>query len=223
MFLCCKNLAIFGDSDPLKSFGGFLQLTVASSTLPTPLWNVRINHWFKTIFFFISALYLIIVLAMGIMAVLMTIFVLRCHHSPEDKPIPNYLEKICKLAKKMFGIGCCCKRNTVLDLENDKMGKKGKIIDPVEAFEPELSWPEVTLILDKFFFKVYLSLMVTATTVVLLILVIHYYAQYWFITNTFILEFLLLFFILTSVQLTRFQKCIYSASSLRWLCMPNTI
>lgn len=108
----------------------------------------------------------------------MTIFVLRCHHSPEDKPIPNYLEKICKLAKKMFGIGCCCKRNTVLDLENDKMEKKGKIIDPVEAFEPELSWPEVTLILDKLFFKVYLSLMVTATTVVLLILVIHYYAQY---------------------------------------------
>lgn len=78
----------------------------------------------------------------------------------------------------MFVIGCCCKRNTVLDLENDKMGKKGKIIDPVEAFEPELSWPEVTLILDKLFFKVYLSLMVTATTVVLLILVIHYYAQY---------------------------------------------
>lgn len=78
----------------------------------------------------------------------------------------------------MFGIGCCSKRNTVLDLENDKMEKKGKIMDPVESFEPELSWPEVTLILDKLFFKVYLSLMVTATTVVLLILVIHYYAQY---------------------------------------------
>lgn len=78
----------------------------------------------------------------------------------------------------MFGIGCCCKRNTVLDLENDKMEKNGKITDPVEAFEPKLSWPEVTLILDKLFFKVYLSLLVTATTVVLLILVIHYYTQY---------------------------------------------
>ena len=122
-------------------------------------------------FILISAVYLIIMLSMGVTSVLLTIYILKCHHSPEDKPVPNYLRKFCVIAKK----DCCCKRRNVVEEADGKVSEDTKPRVPVS--ETELTWPEVTEILDKFFFKLYAVVLTLLTFAVLVTLVISYFTH----------------------------------------------
>lgn len=132
-----------------------------------------IKSYNSLVFYLISAVYLIIMFSMGVMAILLTIFVLKCHHSTEDQPIPNYIRRLCSIANKLEYSHCCKKSAVVDEIEsNDKNGNKGS---PRKAFQPELSWPEVTTALDKFFFKVYTTIFLLLTILVLLVFIIHYY------------------------------------------------
>lgn len=134
-------------------------LTLVSANIPTTSINTPC-----------LSVYLIIMLSMGVTAVLLTIYILKCHHSPEDKPIPNYLKRFCELVAKM-PCACCKQKNVVdgLDLEE-------KVKAPVENIEPELTWQEVTRILDNFFFKLYAVILSLLTFSVLLALIINYNA-----------------------------------------------
>lgn len=112
-------------------------------------------------------------LSMGVVAILLAILVLKCHHSTEDQPIPNYTRRLFSIAKKLEFRHCCKKSVVVDEIEsNDKNGNKGS---PRKAFQPELTWPEVTTALDKLFFKVYTTVFLLLTILVLLVFVIHYY------------------------------------------------
>lgn len=125
------------------------------------------------VFYLISAVYLIIMLSMGVVAILLAILVLKCHHSTEDQPIPNYTRRLFSIAKKLEFSHCCKKSVVVDEIESiDKNGNKGS---PRKAFQPELTWPEVTTALDKLFFKVYTTVFLLLTILVLLVFVIHYY------------------------------------------------
>lgn len=98
----------------------------------------------------------------------LTIYILKCHHSPDDKPIPNYLKRFCELVGKISCI--CCKKKNVVDGQDIEE----KVKAPVENKEPELTWQEVTKILDNFFFKLYAVILSLLTFSVLLALIINY-------------------------------------------------
>lgn len=100
----------------------------------------------------------------------LTIYILKCHHSPDDKPIPNYLKRFCELVVKISCI--CCKKKNVVDGQDIEE----KVKAPVENKEPELTWQEVTKILDNFFFKLYVVILSLLTFSVLLALIINYSA-----------------------------------------------
>lgn len=136
-------------------------LTIVSADTPTTSLHTPV-----------LSVYLIIMLSMGVVAILLTIFVLKCHFSTEDQPIPNYIRRICSVANKMERNHCCKKSEVVDEIENDKNGNKGS---PRKAFQPELSWPEVSKALDKFFFKVYTTTFLLLTFVVLFVFIIHHY------------------------------------------------
>lgn len=125
--------------------------------------------------FSFSAVYLIIMLAWGVMAVILTIYVLKCHHSPPEKPIPNYLRKFCFVAAKLgcFHNSCFNRKNAVGKLEKGE--EAGEVNKTQIELEPELTWPEVTMILDNFFFKWYALVLGSVTLCVLLTLMISYY------------------------------------------------
>lgn len=112
---------------------------------------------------------------MGVTSVLLTIYILKCHHSPEDKPVPNYLRKFCVIAKKLAYLDCCCKRKNVVEEADDKVSEDRKPRVPVS--ETELTWPEVTEILDNFFFKLYAVVLTLLTFAVLVTLVISYFTH----------------------------------------------
>lgn len=134
-------------------------LTLVSANIPTTSIN---TPWLSV--------YLIIMLSMGVTSVLLTIYILKCHHSPEDKPIPNYLKRFCELVGKISCI--CCKKKNVVDGQDIEE----KVKAPIENKEPELTWQEVTKILDNFFFKLYAVILFLLTFSVLLALIINYSA-----------------------------------------------
>lgn len=132
-------------------------LTLVSANIPTTSINTSC-----------LSVYLIIMLAMGVTSVLLTIYILKCHHSPEDKPIPHYLKVFCELVGKISCI--CCKKKNVVDGQDIEE----KVKAPVENNEPELTWQDVTKILDNFFFKLYAIILLLLTLSVLLALIIDY-------------------------------------------------
>lgn len=136
-------------------------LTIVSADMPTTSLHTAY-----------LSVYLVIMLFLGVSAVLLSLFIINCHHTKEDKPIPNYIENLCSALKK---ITCsnCCKKNVVNDMEKSEKLETERTA--IEAFQPELSWSEVATILDRFFFKLYLIIFFGLTIIVLLILVIHYY------------------------------------------------
>ena len=111
---------------------------------------------------------------MGVTSVLMTIYILKCHHSPEDKPVPTYLRKFCVIAKKLAYLDCC-KRKNVVDEADGKVSEDTK--PRVQVSATELTWPEVTEILDNFFFKVYAVVLTLLTFAVIVTLVISYFTN----------------------------------------------
>lgn len=125
----------------------------------------------NAVFYLFSAVYLVIMLSMGMAAVLLSLFIINCHHNTEDKPIPNYIKRLCSVSIKMTCRNCC-KKNVVNDMDN---GEKVETKTAIDAFQPELSWQEVAKILDRFFFKLYMMIFFGLTIIVLLTLVIHYY------------------------------------------------
>jgi hypothetical protein len=115
-------------------------------------------------------------LALGVTSVILTIYILKCHHSPAEKPIPNYLRKFCFVAAKLgcFHSSCFSRKNAVGKAEKDEKTDVSKT--PIESEpESELTWPEVTMILDNFFFKWYALVLGLITFCVLLAMVISYY------------------------------------------------
>ncbi|XP_056013193.1 acetylcholine receptor subunit beta-like isoform X2 [Ostrea edulis] len=139
-------------------------LTLVSANIPTTSINTAC-----------LSVYLIIMLAWGVMAVILTIYVLKCHHSPPEKPIPNYLRKFCFVAAKLgcFHNSCFNRKNAVGKLEKGE--EAGEVNKTQIELEPELTWPEVTMILDNFFFKWYALVLGSVTLCVLLTLMISYY------------------------------------------------
>ncbi|XP_061164958.1 acetylcholine receptor subunit beta-like [Saccostrea echinata] len=140
-------------------------LTLVSGNIPTTSINTAT-----------LSVYLIIMLAMGVISVLLTIYVLKCHHSPEDRPIPNYLKKFCFLASKIAFIDACCKQK-IYSIDDPEIESKSKEVPKSPNEDSELSWPEVTRILDKFFFRFYAVFLLIVTLCVVLTLIIHYYTD----------------------------------------------
>ncbi|XP_062586822.1 acetylcholine receptor subunit beta-like [Saccostrea cucullata] len=140
-------------------------LTLVSANIPTTSINTAT-----------LSVYLIIMLAMGVISVLLTIYVLKCHHSPEERPIPNYLRKFCFLATKIAFIDACCKQK-VYSIDEPEIESKTKELPKSHVEEPELTWPAVTRILDKFFFRFYALFLFVVTFCVLLTLIIYHYTK----------------------------------------------
>lgn len=141
---------------------------------------------------FFSAMYLAFILTLGAISVCLTIFVLSLHFRPEDEPVPNWL--------KTFTSAClaklACVKSPCLRRKRSKVGvveqlapttkhklshTEKKMPIPIDMADedddevPELSWQQLSKIMDKVFFNIYIALICLVTIALFLIITSGYY------------------------------------------------
>lgn len=129
-------------------------------------------------------MYLAFILTLAAISVCLTIFVLSLHFKPENKAIPNWVKTVTNSC--LVRIACMetcgkCTRGSKVDeahvFENATIEKKGA--PPVVEVQDdnELTWQLLSVIMDKVFFNIYISLIGLATSLLLLVIFVHYYSS----------------------------------------------
>ncbi len=68
-------------------------------------------HLYSVCFCVLSGIYLTLVMALTSLSIIMAVFVLNLHHrGPYDKPLPNWLKKMCLGKSKKLARGLCFSR-----------------------------------------------------------------------------------------------------------------
>ena len=122
------------------------------------------------------------------MAVIMTLFVLTCHHSPEDDIPAHFMIVLTSIIAKLVCWKCrCFKTKThVVSPNMDKHEERTDDLTQVMEFKdtktPEVvevdtepsvfvfKWQEIALIWDRFFLFLFLLIVATMTTVIITML-----------------------------------------------------
>ncbi|OWF35888.1 Acetylcholine receptor subunit alpha-1-A [Mizuhopecten yessoensis] len=137
------------------------------------------------------SVYLVYILALGMISVVLTICVLECHHSDPETKVPKWLLKtvnilmIFSFQKKKDQSRCCySNRNNIgsIDMSKEMSAyveneeKKTAIVQEPKDGESimEYSWLEVGRILDKSFLKISLFIVLTTTLLLMMALTIDY-------------------------------------------------
>ncbi|KAJ8300318.1 hypothetical protein KUTeg_021837 [Tegillarca granosa] len=103
--------------------------------------------------------YLIVILAFGIVSVFVTIFVLYCHNVNGEEPIPNWLQKLANHVLIPFSCtkncscctwNCCNRKRKINSQQKDENLRNP---DVKKWVEPEISWKELGRIVDSFSFN----------------------------------------------------------------------
>lgn len=119
-----------------------------------------------------TAIYLFLMLAICVLSVIATIFVLHCHHEDSDKPVPDWLKYI--IRNFLFRLSCrikcskpCCTQRRRQKVEDSvvadgekKLPDKHPDDNTPDDKDPELSWHNIGLIFDSIGFV--MSCLVTA-------------------------------------------------------------
>lgn len=113
---------------------------------------------------FCIGIYLNITVVSGGAVVVLSKFVLSCHHASEDDPIPTFLVKMYNgWAGQLAGIRkmqCCWNKNTketnVVDVKEQTIESNHVDLEPQK--ETEINWPIITKFLDKLFFRFFVSI-----------------------------------------------------------------
>jgi len=140
---------------------------------------------------FFSAMYLAFILTLGAISVCLTIFVLSLHFRPEDEPVPKWL----KTFTSAFLAKLACVKSPCVRRKRSKVGvveqlaptkhklshTEKKMPIPIDMADedddevPELSWQQLSKIMDKVFFNIYISLICLVTIALFLIITSGYY------------------------------------------------
>ncbi|KAJ8300319.1 hypothetical protein KUTeg_021838, partial [Tegillarca granosa] len=124
-------------------------VTIASNHIPTTSVSTSYLCKYKVNI----TVYLILILAFGIVSSFVTIFVLYCHNVSGEELVPNWLLKLashvlipfsCTKKCSCFNRNCCNRKRKINCQQKDK-----KLQNP----EPEISWKELGRIVDSFSFK----------------------------------------------------------------------
>lgn len=124
----------------------------------------------------VLSVYLLIVLALGVISVFITIYVLECHHKDKEVPVPEWLSNL--------SMGCCAKFACWKDFKC-RCGRKIKPEDyntSVEKIKNKEdndtpTWKDICHILDAFFLRIYFIIIGLLTCMMLLTLIIAYHAK----------------------------------------------
>ncbi|XP_061164531.1 acetylcholine receptor subunit beta-like [Saccostrea echinata] len=111
------------------------------------------------------SVYLNVMLGIAVASSLLTIFVINIHFTPEEEEVSEYIQSLAKFGAQMvcWKHSCCrtTDKSTVDVLPyTDKIDLESVAVNN----NCEFAWPEIAKILDAFFFRVYVLLMVILTT-----------------------------------------------------------
>ena len=134
-------------------------------------------------------MYLAFILTLAAISVCLTIFVLSLHFKPENKAIPKWVRTVTNSC--LVRIACMekcgkCTKGSKVDeahvfdnttIEKLTLDKKGTPPVVEVQDENELTWQLLSVIMDKVFFNVYISLIGLATSMLLLVIFVHYYSS----------------------------------------------
>ncbi|KAJ8300320.1 hypothetical protein KUTeg_021839 [Tegillarca granosa] len=127
-------------------------MIVVKITLQQVVLSKGIAHAIRTV-------YLIVILAFGIVSVFVTIFVLYCHNVNGEEPIPNWLQKLANHVLIPFSCtkkcscctwNCCNRKRKINSQQKDENLRNP---DVKKWVEPEISWKELGRIVDSFSFN----------------------------------------------------------------------
>ncbi|XP_063411900.1 neuronal acetylcholine receptor subunit beta-3-like [Mytilus trossulus] len=127
----------------------------------------------------VLTIYLLFVLALGVLSVIITIYVLDCHHKDENVPVPKWLMRMSTSCLAKFA---CWKDNSCLcGRKVQPYGEaKESIPETTEKHSGELdslTWKDISQILDGFFLRLYLLIICFMTFILFMTLVIGYYIK----------------------------------------------
>ncbi|XP_052079243.1 acetylcholine receptor subunit alpha-1-A-like isoform X1 [Mytilus californianus] len=127
----------------------------------------------------VLTIYLLLVLALGVLSVIITIYVLDCHHKNEQLPVPKWLIKMSTSCLAKFA---CWKDNSCLC--GRKVQPYGEAKDSVPETTDKhsgelgsLTWKDISQILDGFFLRLYLLIICFMTFILFLTLLVGYHIK----------------------------------------------
>lgn len=137
------------------------QYYVLFSLATTIVISFTLFHCFfqSRFYFYFTAIYLIVILAFGIVSVFVTIFVLYCHNTAGDDPIPGWLQKIashvlipfsCNKKGSCCTLNCCNRKRKINNQNKDEDLQHPDIKKWVES---EISWKQLGRMVDSFSFN----------------------------------------------------------------------
>ena len=123
-------------------------------------------------YFYISDAYLVIVLFLDIISCPLTLFIIKCHHRSDEKPIPKWVRGLTSCFKVMLckGQKTCCKTRKV---RVDTVADAKHHFDDTDA---EFNWTDVSKIWDMFFLRFYLVVVTFVTVCVIAALLYGFYS-----------------------------------------------
>ncbi|XP_033728749.1 acetylcholine receptor subunit delta-like [Pecten maximus] len=147
-------------------------LTLVSTNIPTTSVNTSL-----------LSVYLVLILALGMVSVLLTILVLECHHTDPEKKVPKWLLNILNFLmmitfqKRKSDFRCCClpgqRKNDVETLETPnqqqkdktptKDGSIGALATNNYVSGTTYTWIEIGQHLDKSFLRLFLFIVLVST------------------------------------------------------------
>ncbi|XP_033747801.1 acetylcholine receptor subunit beta-like [Pecten maximus] len=110
----------------------------------------------------VLSIYIISTLILGMLSVVLTIIVIRCHHSEEDKPVPNILQQVCRTKlKEMF----CERKNhrQISDAADATPKAEADRPSSVTVSTEDMTWQDAARALDHFFFRLYFVIVFLGT------------------------------------------------------------
>ncbi|CAG2203190.1 unnamed protein product [Mytilus edulis] len=117
----------------------------------------------------ILTIYLLLVLALGVLSVIITIYVLDCHHKDEDVPVPKWLTRLSTGCLAKFACWkdykCLCGRQVYPDgnrrgypketeMKGNHSDEKRAPFNDKECTHDSLTWKDICHVLDAFFLSV---------------------------------------------------------------------
>ncbi|OWF35889.1 Neuronal acetylcholine receptor subunit beta-3 [Mizuhopecten yessoensis] len=155
-------------------------LTLVADNIPTTSVNTSL-----------LSVYLVFILALGMISVLLTILVLECHHSDPETEVPKWLLKTVNVLtiisfqnRKGHSHCCCCNTNNIgsVDVSKELSGdqtKGSKNINNTQVLKDggsivDCTWLEVGRLLDKSFLRIFLFVVLITTLSFVMALIIGY-------------------------------------------------
>ena len=115
---------------------------------------------------------------MGVISVIMTIFVLECHHKDDSLPVPRWLTKVtigcCAKFACWKDYKCLCGRKIKPSREDQNYNMTEEKHCEDNETDDTITWKDICHILDAFFLRLYLIVIGSLTCLLLITLIAGY-------------------------------------------------